>query len=150
MKRAAILGVVVVTAGVLLCVSVTAVVASAPAPVPGVTDDESVNAILRRACQDCHSDQTAWPWYSHLPGVGGAIHNDVKAGRAQLNFSRWAQYQPDQKNEALAEMAALVRNHLMPPSRYTLLHPGARLSNGDVRRLTAWTFAERRKIKGTK
>ncbi|HZU24840.1 MAG TPA: heme-binding domain-containing protein [Bryobacteraceae bacterium] len=144
MRRAFITAVLLGAAAVLLTVGANTVRASDP--LANVSDEASVNAILSRACQDCHSDNTAWPWYSHLPTVGAAIRNDVSAGRAQLNLSRWSQYKPEQKEEALAEIAALVRNHLMPPSRYTLLHPGARLSDEDIRRLTQWTSAERRKI----
>ena len=31
----------------------------------------NVRAILRRACYDCHSNETVWPWYSRWPRFPG-------------------------------------------------------------------------------
>jgi hypothetical protein len=138
-----------VTAGVLLAVGMNAE-RQMPRPIAGVSTDPSISAILGRACQDCHSEQTAWPWYTHIPPVGAAIRKDVNAARAQMNFSHWAQYQPSQKEDVLGEMAALVRNRQMPPARYTLLHPAARLSTNDMRRLIEWTLVERRRIRAAR
>ena len=111
-----------------------------------VGTDASANAILGRSCANCHSNRTVWPWYAHLPGVGGVVRRDVQAARAQFNLSDWASYSPDRKNEVLAEMAAMVRNRRMPPSRYTFLHPDARLSDAQIRQLTEWTTSERRRL----
>ena len=133
----------------LLCGVLAETMLARPASVVAVSSDPAVNAILGRACQDCHSAQTAWPWYARLPKIGPAIHRDVAAGRAQLDLSRWSEYAPAQRDEVLAEIGALVRNRLMPPSRYTLLHPHARLSADDVRRLTDWTSAERRRMRAS-
>jgi Haem-binding domain len=51
-----------------------------------------VMSTLRRACFDCHSDETRWPWYATLPLASHLIERDVTDGRAQLNLSRWTQY----------------------------------------------------------
>jgi uncharacterized membrane protein len=48
-----------------------------------------VRAILERACQDCHSEKTVWPWYSHIPPVAWQIHTDVEKGRAFMDLSKW-------------------------------------------------------------
>src|SRR5262245_28478392 len=48
-----------------------------------------VRAILERACQDCHSENTVWPWYSHIPPISRQIHTDVEGGRAFMDLSKW-------------------------------------------------------------
>ena len=147
MRRAFLIVGALAVSAVVFCARVEGVGAAPHASVAPITDDAAINAILTRSCQDCHSDKTAWPWYSHIPPVGAAIRKDVAAGRAMMDLSRWNQYDGEQKNAALAEIAALVRNGLMPPERYTFLHPGARLSAGDIQRLTQWTIAERRRLR---
>src|SRR4051812_11275680 len=48
-----------------------------------------VKRILETSCGDCHSEQTRWPWYSHLPVIGKQLEEHVRAGRAELDFSDW-------------------------------------------------------------
>ncbi|HMA79693.1 MAG TPA: heme-binding domain-containing protein, partial [Candidatus Binatia bacterium] len=48
-----------------------------------------VQAILRRACYDCHSNETNWPWYSQIAPASLLLANDVKEGRREVNFSTW-------------------------------------------------------------
>lgn len=106
-----------------------------PVPAP-------VMSTLRRACFDCHSNETRWPWYSSLPGVSWAIVRDVKAGRGQLNFSRWTEYNPFDRAGMLDKVCAMVTEGKMPLWPYRLLHPEARLSETDVAELCAWTRLE--------
>src|SRR5688572_19601769 len=49
----------------------------------------NVRAILRRACYDCHSNETVWPWYSQVAPVSWLVVRDVREGREELNFSTW-------------------------------------------------------------
>lgn len=106
-----------------------------PVPAP-------VMSTLRRACFDCHSNETRWPWYSSLPGVSWAIARDVKAGRGQLNFSRWTKYNPFDRAGMLDKVCEMVTAGRMPLWPYRMLHPEARLSAADVAELCAWTRLE--------
>jgi hypothetical protein len=106
-------------------------------------------APLERACQNCHSERTRWPPYSRLPGVSWALEKDVAEGRQHMNLSRWPQYSTDQKRDILARIGAKIRSHQMPPTRYTLLHPNARLSDADIREIYEWTKTERRALRDT-
>ncbi len=145
-KRIVLVAVVLFVTGALLGACLEAARRPAETPNAGISSDPSVDAILARSCQNCHSDRTEWPWYSRIPPVGAAIRKDVSEGRALMDFSRWAKYGAQQKSDALTEIAALVRNRQMPPGRYTLLHPSARLSDDDIRRLVEWTREERHRI----
>lgn len=107
--------------------------ASVPAPVA---------AVLRRACFDCHSDDTRWPWYSRLPVGSWLMVRHVEAGRGQLNFSRWSTYNPFDRADMLDDMCALATSREMPLWTYRLVHRDATLSDADVSLLCAWTTAE--------
>src|SRR5574341_1694237 len=60
-----------------------------------------VAAVLDRACRDCHTNRTVWPWYSTVPPVSWMVLDHVNHGRSHLNFSTWASYSLDEKNRLL-------------------------------------------------
>ena len=97
---------------------------------------EEVKAILKRSCYDCHSNETEWPWYSHLAPVSWLLADHVEEGREHLSFSDW---------EPLKDMA-WVRSRIynmaeagqMPLESYLLLHSKAKLSEDDLAVLKKW------------
>jgi len=94
-----------------------------------------VKAELRRACYDCHSNETAWPWYSQVAPISWLLAYDVGEGREELNFSTWQQYDENRRQKKLKET---VNEGEMPPRYYVLLHPDARLPDRDRQTLAAW------------
>jgi mono/diheme cytochrome c family protein len=80
-------------------------------------------ALFRRACFDCHSGETAWPWYSHVAPVSWLVQRDVDGGRRHLNFTQW-----DQPQRHAKDVAAEVKQGDMPPWFYLPMHPAARLT----------------------
>lgn len=102
-----------------------------------------VSAILDRACRDCHSNETRWPWYSHVAPVSWLVANHVSDGRRRLSFSRWAEYDVPKRLDKLDEMCKEVREGGMPDSSYLLMHSEARLTDADKETLCAWTSQER-------
>lgn len=88
--------------------------------------------IAQRACFDCHSNQTQWPWYANVAPASWLVQWDVTQGRRHLNFSNW-----DQPGSDFDEAAQQVRQSEMPPWYYRSLHPEARLQNGERQRLIA-------------
>jgi len=104
-----------------------------------------VAAILHRACYDCHSTETRWPWYSHIPPVSWMIHSDVEHAQAVLNFSRWgagAGSSPAHAAAMLSAVCAAVESGIMPKHDYLTMHPDARLSTSERERLCEWTFEQ--------
>ena len=101
-----------------------------------------VMSTLRRACFDCHSNETRWPWYSSLPVVSWLTTQDVKAARGQFNFSHWTEYNSFDRASLLVTICKLATSRTMPPQRYRLLHAEARLSDADVTELCGWTRIE--------
>jgi mono/diheme cytochrome c family protein len=86
-------------------------------------DRVETREMVRRACFDCHSNETVWPGYAQIAPMSWLIQRDVDEGRQKLNFSEWQR--PQEESQETAES---VRKGEMPPWTYTLLHPHARLS----------------------
>jgi mono/diheme cytochrome c family protein len=93
-------------------------------------DSPETRALAKRACFDCHSNETEWPTYSNVAPVSWLIQRDVAAGRAVLNFSDW-----QRPREEAKEAAAEVLAGEMPLGMYRLMHAHARLSVPDRERL---------------
>jgi hypothetical protein len=98
-----------------------------------------VVSVLRRACYDCHSNETVWPWYSRVAPVSWVIAHDVNEGRAALNFSTWNQLSAEKQAEAMKESWEEVAEGKMPTWYYVAPHPEARLSANDQSVLRAWS-----------
>lgn len=95
-----------------------------------------VEAILRRACWDCHSHETVWGWHTRVAPISWLVVHDVKEGRAELNFSRWeSPRRPERLGRKIAEE---VGDGDMPPLLYVLAHPSARLSAAERATVAAW------------
>jgi hypothetical protein len=103
----------------------------------------NIASIIERSCQNCHSLRTEWPLYSKIFPFSELIESDVATARDRMNLSRWQSYNNDEKSALLSEIGSVVRNHVMPPGRYTLVHPAARLSTADGNEIYQWTRTER-------
>jgi len=97
-------------------------------PVAGepVWDSVATRALAVRACFDCHSNETIWPWYSNIAPVSWRLQSHVDAGREELNLSQWGSGGQDGD-----DVAEVVREGDMPPWDYLLTHSGARLSDAE-------------------
>src|SRR5262245_62830787 len=105
-----------------------------------------VMSTLQRACFDCHSDETRWPWYAALPIASHLIERDVTEGRAQLNLSRWTQYNPFDRADMLDKICQRIASGAMPPWHYRVMHSDARLSRTDIRALCEWSQHEAERL----
>jgi cytochrome c len=103
--------------------------------------------VMLRSCQNCHSERTSWPLYSHIAPVSWLIEKDVHNGRSHWNMSKWDQYSLAERQDILSQMAPMVRNREMPLPQYLLLHPEAKLSDADVELLYRWSRGERKRLK---
>jgi mono/diheme cytochrome c family protein len=90
-------------------------------------DTAATRALAVRACYDCHSNETVWPWYSHLAPVSWLVQRDVDEGRRKLNFSEWDRPQKEARGSAKE-----VRKGAMPPWYYTPLHRATRLTAAET------------------
>jgi hypothetical protein len=109
----------------------------------------SVADVLAHACSNCHSENTSWPWYSHVAPVSWLVENDVKHAREHLNFSRWDNLEAADRRVLLTAIATVIENREMPPHKYVALHPEAKLSADDSTRVIEWTRTERRRLRAS-
>jgi cytochrome c551/c552 len=103
---------------------------------PAVVSEPNWNSpatreLARRACFDCHSNETIWPWYSNVAPVSWLVYYDTIGGRQRLNFSDWNRgRQPN-----IGEIVGIIQEGEMPPAQYLLMHPNANLSAADKQAL---------------
>jgi hypothetical protein len=107
-----------------------------------------VSSILARSCNDCHSNQTTWPWYTNVAPVSWLIVDHVDEGRQKLNFSDWGSGEPRRQRKKLEDICEEVKDGAMPLSSYTPLHQYAKLTAHDVKVLCDWTEGERTRLEG--
>ena len=98
-----------------------------------------VKAALDRACRDCHSNETRWPWYSNVAPVSWFVIDHVNHGRSHFNYSNWTRYDDEERRRLLAAACRLSREQEMPLSSYTWMHRQANLSAADIDALCKWT-----------
>ena len=89
-------------------------------------DSPETRALAKRACYDCHSNETTWPWYSRIAPVSWLIQHDVQDGRRHLNFSEW-----DRPQRRAAQAGRQIEEGEMPPWFFLPMHPEARLSSSE-------------------
>lgn len=111
---------------------------------------ENVQAILKRSCNDCHTNQTDWIWYSNIAPISWGMVDHVDEGRKELNFSKWATFNKDRKLRKLDEICAEVESGEMPHYQYLWLHWDAKPSAEDKKILCDWTKSEAAKLDETK
>ena len=87
-------------------------------------DTPATRALAQRACFDCHSNETQWPWYAYLAPFSWRVTGHVQEARSKFNLSEWS---PGDGDEA----ARLVAEDKMPLWDYRLLHPAAQLSEAE-------------------
>lgn len=87
-------------------------------------DTPATAVLARRACFDCHSNETKWPWYSNIAPVSWLVYRDVAEGRTRINFSDWNR--PGEQH--VDEFQEVFDENSMPPFYFIWLHPEARLS----------------------
>jgi hypothetical protein len=101
-----------------------------------------VQQIIERACYDCHSNRTRWPWYSHVAPVSWLVAHDVHEGRDEVNFSEWPTFDFEKQDDIFKGIAKQVGRKKMPLPNYLALHPEARLTEDDRQALVRWARME--------
>ena len=90
-------------------------------------DSPQTRALFMRACGDCHSNETKWPWYSNVAPISWSVAHHVEEGREHFNVSMWGAQKKNKADEAAEE----VEEGEMPLKSYLLAHPEARLSDAE-------------------
>ena len=110
-----------------------------------------VKVTLTRACADCHSNQTEWPWYAQIAPTSWFVVGHVNDGRRHINFSTWVRpgKEPKDSIDRLKAICEEVQSGGMPLTSYELLHWHSWLSSADVKRICEWSEGEQKRLSGT-
>ncbi|MEQ1603680.1 MAG: heme-binding domain-containing protein [Pyrinomonadaceae bacterium] len=97
-----------------------------------------VSQILGRACNDCHTNTTVYPWYSNIQPSGWFLKDHIDEGRRELNFSIFNTYSPQKKSKKLEEICEQVESKEMPLPSYLWIHRESTLTESDAKALCSW------------
>src|SRR5690554_2570623 len=92
---------------------------------------DNIGKLLQVACYDCHSNNTAYPWYNKVQPIAWFLEDHIKEGKKELNFSEWDEYSNRRKNSKLKSIISQIRDDKMPLFSYTLLHRDAVYSDSE-------------------
>ncbi len=106
----------------------------------------NVQNILQRACNDCHTNNTIYPWYTNIQPVGWWMQDHVNEGKRELNFSEFGTYAPKKQDHKMEEVIEMVEHNEMPLDSYTWMHGDAKLSEEEKTALIAWAKQIRAEI----
>lgn len=131
-----------VVALLLLAAQVLPVAERTNPPVRSVIDaPRNVEDVLRKACWNCHSNETEWPWYGRVAPSSWLVVGHVHDGRDDLNLTEWPSSDPEEARDLVEEMGEQVESGAMPPASYRLMHPEARLTDEERQLLVDWSLA---------
>lgn len=100
-----------------------------------------VKTIIKKACYNCHSNETDWVWYTKIAPISFLTANDVHDGRKHLNFSDWNKY-ADKFAKVKEEIWEEVREENMPPWQYRIFHSEAQLTQDEKNILRNWALSK--------
>lgn len=103
---------------------------------------QNVAAIVHGACQDCHTEETQWPWYNDVAPFQWLMAADVYGAREHMNLSRWGRYTAEERTDRLIAICEMVASNKMPLWYWKPLHPASWLSASDKKTLCDWAKAE--------
>lgn len=113
-----------------------------PVPAP-------VQSLLDKACIDCHTNNTIYPWYAQIQPVRFWLNRHVKEGKQELNFNDFKTYEPRLQYRKMAEVIKQVKEDEMPLYSYTLVHTNAGLNATEKRQIIDWAQSIRDTLKAT-
>jgi len=99
-----------------------------------------VKSLLQTACNDCHSNNTNYPWYANVQPMGWLLANHIKDGKAALNFSEFGGYSQRRQMSKMKSIASQVKDDEMPLAAYTMLHKNARLTKEQKALIIDWAM----------
>ena len=99
---------------------------------------EDVKPILQKACNDCHSNNSHYPWYANIQPVDWWLTNHIKEGKAHLNFDEYTHRNLRYQYHKMEETVEMVKENHMPLDSYTWMHKDAILDEAEKSKLIRW------------
>lgn len=99
---------------------------------------KDVSLILSKACYDCHSNKTYYPWYANFQPVGWYLDQHISEGKKELNFDEFGYYSIKRQRNKLKAIASQIEENDMPLASYSLIHPEANLTEVEKELIIKW------------
>jgi hypothetical protein len=99
---------------------------------------DTVLALLKDACYDCHSNNTDYPWYYNIQPIDWLMAYHIKKAKKELNFSEFGAYSQRRQLSKLDGIANSIRDNIMPLKSYQIMHKSAQLSTYEKSLLISW------------
>lgn len=99
---------------------------------------DNVKSILAKACNDCHSNNTIYPWYAKLQPVHWWLNKHVTDGKKHLNFDEYTNRPLRYQYHKMEETIDLVKEDEMPLESYTWIHKDAKIEPAEKELLLNW------------
>lgn len=99
---------------------------------------DTVLNIFKKACYDCHSNNTRYPWYVYIQPTGWIMARHIRNGKDNLNFSDFGSYSQRKQANKLRAIETSIKEGSMPLPAYTIMHTDAKLSAEDKKLITDW------------
>lgn len=107
---------------------------------------ENVMTVLKTSCYDCHSNNTAYPWYNNIQPVAWWLKHHIDEGKREINFNEFASYRIRRQYKKLEEIEEQIKEDEMPLNSYTVIHSNAKLTTDQKMLLTEWAEGIRKEI----
>ena len=109
--------------------------------------ERDVKPIVRAKCWDCHGNETHYPWYHGIPGIGGMIDDDIAEAREHLNFTPGFPFETeDDPAGQLTGLESVALRGWMPPKSYKFMHPSSKISDADRAVILSWVSDSRKTL----
>lgn len=109
-----------------------------------------VKSVLKKACYDCHSNNTSYPWYAQVQPFRLILDRHIKTGKEELNFSEFGNYSEKKQFNKLNSIGESVKKETMPLKSYQVMHPEAKLTLEEKVAVLKWVEDTRNEIKRKK
>lgn len=110
------------------------------------TIPDDVNLILEKACNDCHSNNTHYPWYANVQPVAWWLNHHIEEGKAEINFDEFLNYPAKKARHKMEEVNEMVKEGEMPLNSYTWVHKDAKLDQSEKLAIANWAVATMKTI----
>lgn len=110
---------------------------------------DDIQVMLQRACYDCHSNHTNYPWYTNIQPIGWWMSVHIEDGKEKLNFNEFGALKPKEQDHVVDEIIEVLENGEMPLPSYLAMHGEAKLFE-DTAVLIDWARKLKKEIAATK
>ena len=99
---------------------------------------QNLQALIKNACYDCHSNNTRYPWYANIQPFGWWLSHHIKEGKKELNLSEFGSYTHRRQLSKLKNIRSSIQDGSMPLASYTLIHKTAKFSEEQKKIVIDW------------